>query len=90
MRGYKVVIDDGPAKGWGYTVSVPPDPVIAVAPMPEGASHVHGNWMRVVVGDDWPGVRRYEREELPLLLDAPPEGLVTSDGDLVCRYRVIE
>lgn len=84
MRGYKVVIVDGPAKGWGYTVSVPPDPVIAVAPMPKAAQDLHGKWMRVIVGDDWPDVRRYEREPTP----DPAE--VTAEDDLICAYRVIE
>lgn len=86
MRGYRVAIMDGPAVGWGYVVSVEPDPVIAVAPMPEGASAVHGRWMRVVVGDDWPGVRRYRREPLP----DPEDVSLGPDDDMMCPYRVVE
>lgn len=84
MRGYRVVIVNGPAAGWGYVTSVPPDPVIAVAPMPRERADIHGNWMRVLVDADWPGARRYEREPTP----DPAE--VTADDDLICKYRVVE
>lgn len=82
-RGYRVAILDGPAVGWGYVLSVPPEPEIAVAPMPEGASHVHGKWMRVYPGDTWPDQRTYRLDE------AMPEQ-ITGDGDLLCPYKVVE
>jgi hypothetical protein len=92
LRGYRVYVMDGPAEGWGYIVSVPPDPTIAIAPMPEGASHVHGKWMRVLPDDQpqWAGARRYElAEPIPPPGEEPAERL-TSDGDLLCPYRVVD
>jgi hypothetical protein len=92
LRGYRVYVMDGPAEGWGYVVSVPPEPTIAIAPMPEGASHVHGEWMRVLPDDEpqWPGARRYElAEPIPPPGEEPAER-VTGDGDLLCPYRVVD
>lgn len=81
--GYKVVLEDGPAEGWGYVTSVPPDPVIAVAPMPHRPS---GRFMRVLLdGYPWDGQREYARGELPDDSTIPDEL-----GDVVVRYRVLD
>jgi hypothetical protein len=88
-RSFYVQIIDGPAAGWGYYTSVPPDRLIAVAPQPGK----EGQFMRVLLdGHPWEGERRYRLiDEGVLALGVPlgPEHY-TEDGDLLCSYRVVE
>jgi hypothetical protein len=84
--GYKVVIDDGPAEGWSYVTSVPPDPVIAVAPQPREDEFSRSAFMRVLTdGEPWPGQHQYARGELPGV-----DVLLDELEDVLVRYRVVQ
>jgi hypothetical protein len=70
---YRVVIADGPAAGWEYVTMVPPDPIIAVAP-------IAGRFVRVIAGvsEPWPDQADYERATLP----------AASEDDVTVEYRM--
>jgi hypothetical protein len=80
---YRVVIADGPAQGWSYVTFVPPDPILAIAPQPEGSPQ--GEWMHVIAGapEPWPGQLDYERGALPTDV-----ALVDEDGDVPVEYHL--
>jgi hypothetical protein len=83
---YKVMIADGPAAGWTYTTSVPPDPVIAVAPAPREDERSRRTFMRVLLeGEPWPGQHQYARGELPGV-----DVLLDELEDVLVRYRVVQ
>lgn len=88
---YLVRIVSGPAAGYEYVATVPPEETIVVAPNPRVPQIDHqewsgSRWMRVPrPGPPWPGERRYKRGPLP---DSPaPVGILTEDGDIIVPYE---
>lgn len=81
---YKVMMADGPAAGWSYVTMLPPDPVIAVAPVPREDEHSRRRFMRVLLeeGEGWPDQAEYERGELP-----GDDVTLDEDGDVRIAYH---
>lgn len=77
---YLVKIIDGPAEGWSYHTSIPPDAEIAIAPLKTDGPF---SWMRVPDQGvpAWPEQRTY------YCIGA--DGM-TEDGDIVTLYRLKE
>lgn len=70
---WRVLLEDGPAAGWGYITFIAPDARIIVAPAPPQ----HGNWMRVL-DESWPDAAVYARR---------PGGW-TEGADMVALYKL--